>query len=120
MARELERLDERDPILAAQAARLVALYRRVWESYVAKNAESQRLDKENQQLKNSNASLSEEKRQAEHRSLEYDVLVSCYKEAHQKIEEGIIGILENWKEPLVDSANAGKQKQDDQHIFGSE
>ena len=82
MARELERLDERDPILAAQGARLVALYRRVWESYVAKNAESQRLDKENQQLKNTNASLSEEKRQAEHRFVEYDVLVSCYKEAH--------------------------------------
>ncbi len=112
MARELERLDEKDPILAAQAARLVALYRRLWESYVAKNAESQRLDKENQQLKNANASLSEEKRRAECRSLEYDVLVSYYKEAHQKIEDGIIGVLENWKEPLVDSADAGEQKQD--------
>ncbi|RJE20419.1 hypothetical protein PHISCL_07251 [Aspergillus sclerotialis] len=31
LARELERLDERDPILSAQAARLVALYRRLWE-----------------------------------------------------------------------------------------
>ncbi|OJJ52151.1 hypothetical protein ASPSYDRAFT_95850 [Aspergillus sydowii CBS 593.65] len=103
LARELERLDEKDPILAAQAARL---------SYVAKNAESQRLDKENQQLKNANASLSEEKRQAECRWLEYDVLVSYYKEAHQKIEGGIIGVLENWKDPLVDSANAGEQKQD--------
>ncbi|KAI3105144.1 hypothetical protein CBS147333_7123 [Penicillium roqueforti] len=88
---ELERLDEKDPILAAQAARLVALYRRLWESYVAKNTESQRLDKENQQLKNANASLSEEKRRAECRSLEYDILVSYYKEAHQKIEEDIIG-----------------------------
>ena len=52
--------------------------------------------------------------------MEYNVLVSYYKEAHQKIEEGIIGILENWKEPLVELADAGKQKQDDQHIFGSE
>jgi hypothetical protein len=112
LARELERLDEKDPILAAQAARLVALYRRLWESYVAKNADSQRLDKENQQLKNANASLSEEKRQAERRFLEYDVLLSYYKEAHQKIEEGIIGVLEDWKEPLVDSTDAGKQKQD--------
>jgi hypothetical protein len=84
----------------------------LWESYVARNAESQRLDKENQQLKNTNASLSEEKRQAERRFLEYDVLLSYYKEAHQKIEEGIIGVLEDWKEPLVDSADAGKQKQD--------
>ena len=40
------------------------------------------------------------------------VLVSYYKEAHQKVEEGIIGVLENWKEPLVDSADPGKQKQD--------
>ncbi|KAL4805748.1 hypothetical protein BDV18DRAFT_165607 [Aspergillus unguis] len=112
LARELERLDEKDPILAAQAAGLIALYRRLWESYVAKNAESQRLNKENQQLKNANASLSEEKRRAECRSLEYDVLVSYYKEAHQKIEEGIIGVLENWKGPLVDSADAGEQKQD--------
>ncbi|KAL3470092.1 hypothetical protein BJX99DRAFT_251462 [Aspergillus californicus] len=112
LARELERLDEKDPILAAQAARLVAPYRRLWESYVAKNAESQRLDKENQQLKNANAGLSEENRQVERRSLEYDVLLSYYKEAHQKIEEGIIGVLEDWKEPLVDSAEAGKQKQD--------
>ncbi|KAJ1713249.1 hypothetical protein NYO67_4610 [Aspergillus flavus] len=112
LTRELERLDEKDPILAAQAARLVALYRRLWESYVAKNAESQRLDKENQQLKNANASLSEEKKQAECRSLEYDVLLSYYKEAHQKIEEGIIGVLENWKEPRIDTADAGKEKQD--------
>ncbi|CEL11767.1 hypothetical protein ASPCAL14864 [Aspergillus calidoustus] len=112
LARELERLDEKDPILAAQAARLVALYRRLWESYVAKNADSQRLDKENQRLKNANASLSEEKRQAESHYLEYDVLLSYYKEAHQKIEEGIIGVLEDWKEPLNDSADAGKQKQD--------
>jgi hypothetical protein len=112
LARELERLDEKDPILAAQAARLVALYRRLWESYVARNAESQRLDKENQRLKNTNASLSEEKRQAERRVLEYDVLLSYYKEAHQKIEEGIIGVLEDWKEPLVDSADAARQKQD--------
>ncbi|KAJ0418360.1 hypothetical protein BJY00DRAFT_302887 [Aspergillus carlsbadensis] len=87
-----------DRILAAHAARLVALYRRLWESYVAKNADSQRLDKENQQLKNANASLLEEKRQAEH--------------PHQKIKEGIIGVLEHWKEPLVDSADVGKQKQD--------
>ncbi|KAI3120215.1 hypothetical protein CBS147326_9563 [Penicillium roqueforti] len=89
---ELERLDEKDPILAAWVARLVALYWRLWESYVANNAEK--------------------KRQAECRSLEYDVLVSYDKEAHQKIEDGIIGALENWKEPLVDSADAGKQKQD--------
>ncbi|CEL11971.1 hypothetical protein ASPCAL15065 [Aspergillus calidoustus] len=110
LARELERLDKKDPILAAHAARFVALYRRLWESYVAKNADSQRLDKENQQLKNANASLSKEKRQAERHSLEYDVLLSYYKEAYQKIEEGIIGVLEDWKEPLVNSV--GKQKQD--------
>ncbi|KAJ0418335.1 hypothetical protein BJY00DRAFT_315060 [Aspergillus carlsbadensis] len=85
LARELERLGEKDPILAAQAARLVALYRRF---------------------------LSEEKRQAERRSLEYDVLLSYYKEAHQKIEEGNIWVLEDWKEPLVNSADVGKQKQD--------
>ena len=48
LAHELERLDEKDPILAAQAARLVALYQRLWESYVAKNVNSQCLDKKNQ------------------------------------------------------------------------
>jgi hypothetical protein len=53
-----------------------------------------------------------EKRQAERRSLEYDVLLTYYKEAHQKIEEGIIGVLEDWKEPLADSADVGKQKQE--------
>ncbi|CEL07076.1 hypothetical protein ASPCAL10241 [Aspergillus calidoustus] len=87
LARELERLDVKDPILAAQAARLVALYWRLWESYVSKNADKRR-------------------------SLEYDVLLSSYKEEHQKIEEGIIGDLEDWKEPLVNSADVGKQKQD--------
>lgn len=112
LARELERLDEKDPILALQAARLVALYRRVWDSYAAKNAESQRLDKENQQLKNANVSLSEKKKQAECRSLEYDVRLSYYKEALQKIEEGIIGVLENWKELRIDTADAGKEKQE--------
>jgi hypothetical protein len=37
---ELRRLDNGIRVLAEQAARLVALYRRIWESYATKHAES--------------------------------------------------------------------------------
>jgi hypothetical protein len=40
----LQRLDDQNPVLAEQAARLVAVYRRLWESYVAKHADSSRLE----------------------------------------------------------------------------
>lgn len=54
------------------AARLVTLHRRLWESYVAKNAESQGLDKENQQLKNASR-----KRNDTQSATPWDMTSSC-------------------------------------------
>lgn len=84
LVRELQRLDDEDPQLAAQAARLVGLYRRLWESYVAKGAESQR--------------LSEENRQMNRRYAEQEALLFYFREAFQKVREGITMIFESWKD----------------------
>ncbi|KAG2026557.1 hypothetical protein GB937_001338 [Aspergillus fischeri] len=61
LIRELQRLDDQNPVLAEQAARLVALYRRLWELYVAKHADSSRLERENHQLQVAHSRLTDEK-----------------------------------------------------------
>lgn len=40
----LKQLEEEDPKLAFQAARLVGLYRRLWESCVSKHVDSQQIE----------------------------------------------------------------------------
>jgi hypothetical protein len=43
----LARLEYEDPKLALYAARIVGLYRRLWESCASKHLEGERLEKEN-------------------------------------------------------------------------
>lgn len=94
MVRELQRLDDEDPLLAAQAARLVGLYRRLWDSYVAKRADSHRLEMENRHLERSNKRLSEEKRQMNRQYADQEAQLLHFRDAFRKLWERITDISE--------------------------
>ncbi|CEJ62921.1 hypothetical protein PMG11_11406 [Penicillium brasilianum] len=53
----LARLEREDPKLAFQAARLVGLYRRLWESCMAKHMEGEKLAKVNDDLRETQQKL---------------------------------------------------------------
>ncbi|OKP14853.1 hypothetical protein PENSUB_5734 [Penicillium subrubescens] len=57
----LARLEHEDPKLAFQAARIVGLYRRLWESCIAKHMEGNKLAKANDALKETHRKLLDEK-----------------------------------------------------------
>ncbi|KAJ5160984.1 uncharacterized protein N7482_007988 [Penicillium canariense] len=56
----LQRLERDDPKLAAQGARLLSIYGRIWESCQAKRVDVQRLETANQELRSSNTQLCQE------------------------------------------------------------
>ncbi|CEJ62566.1 hypothetical protein PMG11_11063 [Penicillium brasilianum] len=57
----LERLEREDPKLAFQAARLVGLYRRLWESCMAKHMQGKKLTTANDGLRETQQKLVNEK-----------------------------------------------------------
>ncbi|KAF4231528.1 hypothetical protein CNMCM8980_005232 [Aspergillus fumigatiaffinis] len=115
LIRELQRLDDQNPVLAEQAARLVAVYRRLWESYVAKHADSSRLERENHQLQVAHSRLTDEKNHLQRHCREQEARSSHFQEAFRKVREGVVEIFEKWEdskaEPAtVDSAKGNKEK----------
>jgi hypothetical protein len=64
----LARLECEDPKLAFQAARIVGLYRRLWESCTAKHIEGNKLAKANHGLRETHRKLTDEK----------NTMQSCY------------------------------------------
>jgi hypothetical protein len=61
MLQLLAELERDDPKLAFQAARILGLYRRLWDSCMSKHIGSERLVQTNQELKRENARLENEK-----------------------------------------------------------
>jgi hypothetical protein len=57
----LARLEREDPKLAFQAARLVGLYQRLWESCMAKHMEGKKLAEANDDLRETQQKLMNEK-----------------------------------------------------------
>jgi hypothetical protein len=97
-------------VLAEQAARLVALYRRLWESYVTKHADSSRLERENHQLQLAHSRLTDEKSRLEHHCREQEALSSHFQEAFRKVREGVIEVFEKWEDPKAELATADSAK----------
>ncbi|KAF7588286.1 hypothetical protein BBP40_005940 [Aspergillus hancockii] len=98
LIQELQRLSNEDPQLAAQAARLVGLYRRLWESYIIKHADHQRLRKANEQLQVTNVELRQEKGQVERRHADQEAQLDRFCRAFHAVHEGITQIVESLKE----------------------
>jgi predicted nuclease with TOPRIM domain len=103
-------LVRKDPVLAEQAARLVALYRRLWESYVAKHADNSRLEGENHQLQLAGSRLTDEKSRLEHHCREQEARSSHFQEAFRKLREGVIELFDKWEDPKAELATADSAK----------
>lgn len=112
LIRELQRLDDQNPVLAQQAVQLVALYQRLWESYVAKHAESSRLEKENRQLLNAHARLVDEKAHTERRCQGEEARSCHFQEAFRKVREGVIEVFEKWEDSKETAAAGGGSGED--------
>ncbi|GKZ98423.1 hypothetical protein AnigIFM59636_003020 [Aspergillus niger] len=97
LIRELQQLDDQNPVLAEQAARLVALFRRLWESYVAQNAKSSRLEKEISQMQIAHACLVDENTQLNRRCRDEEARLCHFRAAIQKLQKGVIDVVEKWE-----------------------
>ena len=92
----LQRLDQDDPKFAAQASRLVGLYRRLWESCVSKHVDSQRLREANRQLRITNFQLLQESEYLKHRHDYQEARLAVFEHGLAKAREGIAGVLRDW------------------------
>jgi hypothetical protein len=106
----LQRLDDQNPVLVEQAARLVALYRRLWESYVAKHADSSRLERENHQLQLAHSRLTDEKSHLERHCREQEARSGHFQEAFRKVREGVVEMFEKWEDSKAEPATAESAK----------
>ncbi|GLA09638.1 hypothetical protein AnigIFM60653_011969 [Aspergillus niger] len=87
LIRELQQLDDQNPVLAEQAARLVALFRRLWESYVAQHAKSSRLVKEISQMQIAHACLVDENTQLNRRCRDEEARLCHFRATIQKLRK---------------------------------
>ncbi|KAI2859413.1 hypothetical protein CBS76997_11254 [Aspergillus niger] len=78
------------------------------ESYVAKHAESSRLEKENSQLQVTHASLVVENTQLNSCCRGEEARLCHFREAVQKLRDGVIGVFEKWENlTMMEAAAAG-------------
>jgi chromosome segregation ATPase len=97
-------------VLAEQAAHLVALYRRLWESYVAKHADSSRVERENDQLQLAHSRLTDEESHLERRCREQEARSRHFQEVFRKVQEGVVELVEKWEDFKAELATADSAK----------
>ncbi|KAJ6027451.1 hypothetical protein N7460_012268 [Penicillium canescens] len=107
LVEELKRLNQDDPQLAHQAAQIVRLYRLLYESYVARKSESQRLEKANGELRTANLQLCQESEFLKGRYAEQEEELAYFGQAFDKLSTGIGSLLVDSEgcssEPLLDT-----------------
>lgn len=92
----IDRLDHDDPKLAAQAARLVGLYRRLWESCISKHLDTQRLQEVNHQLRANNLQLCQERETLQNQYEDLEALLAHFQQGLEKARDGILNVLRIW------------------------
>ncbi|CAG8018721.1 hypothetical protein DTO013E5_10224 [Penicillium roqueforti] len=97
----LKQLEEEDPKLAFQAARLVGLYRRLWESCVSKHVDSQQIEAANEKLRTGNIQLCNEGNHLKHRQDEQVARLHAIDDALDEVRGKLIGVLKVWNERSV-------------------
>ncbi|KAJ6019391.1 hypothetical protein N7522_001458 [Penicillium canescens] len=109
LVEELKRLNQDDPQLAHQAAQIVRLYRRLYESYVARKSESQRLEKANGELRTANLQLCQESELLKGRYAEQEEELAYFGQAFDKLSTGIGSLLADSEgcssEPMYETAS---------------
>ncbi|OQE12806.1 hypothetical protein PENFLA_c062G03516 [Penicillium flavigenum] len=98
----LKQLEEEDSKLAFQAARLVGLYRRLWESCVSKHVDSQQIEMANEKLRAGNIQLCNEGNHLKHRQDEQVARLHAIDDALDEVWGKLIGVLKVWNERSVE------------------
>ncbi|OGE46631.1 hypothetical protein PENARI_c159G09657 [Penicillium arizonense] len=92
-------LERDDPKFAFPAARLVGLYRRLWESCLSKHIDGQKLEQSNQILKEASTHLSKTR---DGLQLRHDKQLSRLRFFEQALESSrgpLIRVLDDWDHP---------------------
>ncbi|KAI2791677.1 hypothetical protein POX_c04545 [Penicillium oxalicum] len=92
----LERLEREDPKLALQAARLVGLYRRVWESCVSKDVDTQRLEEANQVMRAENNQFCREGDYLKRREGDQVARLVSFERSMDEVRQSLLGVLKDW------------------------
>jgi hypothetical protein len=88
-----------DPKFAFQAARLVGLYRRLWESCVSKHIDGENLEQSNQDLKAAGAHLIKEKEGLQICHDKQLSLLRFFEQALGSSRERMTRVLDGWNHP---------------------
>ena len=91
-------LERDDPKLAFQAARLVGLYRRLWESCVSKHLDCEKANETNQVLRDVSMNLSDENEGLQSRHDEQLSRLCFFDQASNSSRERLTGILIDWNQ----------------------
>ncbi|ODM21119.1 hypothetical protein SI65_04172 [Aspergillus cristatus] len=107
----LKQFGEKNPKISEQVARLVGLYRQLWETYAAKCSEHQSIVDENQRLKQSNKQLRQEKEQTECRNADQEAHQEYIRQYFHEMFKGIADIVESLGEHTSWNPEKGLQSE---------
>ena len=98
MLETLADLERDDPKLAFQASRLVGIYRRLWESCVAKHRECDKTIDANIRLKQAGVQLSNERDSLQARHDQQLARLRLFDQALRSSQEQMTGMLIQWSQ----------------------
>ncbi|KAJ5593496.1 hypothetical protein N7537_010400 [Penicillium hordei] len=103
VAEELMRRYQDNPPLAHQASQIVKLYRRLYESHLARKTECQFLEKANEELRTANLYLYQERECLQSRYAKQEKELACFGQAFDNLGTGIGSILRNSEGGILES-----------------
>ncbi|CAG8897916.1 unnamed protein product [Penicillium nalgiovense] len=92
-------LERDDPKFAFPAARLVGLYRRLWESCVSKHIDGQELQQSNQTLREAGTHLRKERDGLQLRHDKQLARLRFFEQALESSRERLTSLLDDWNYP---------------------
>ncbi|CAG7937154.1 unnamed protein product [Penicillium salamii] len=105
-------LEHDDPKFTFPAARIVGLYRRLWESCVSKHIDGQKLEQDNLVLKKAGANLRKERDGLQVRHDKQLFRLRFFEQELELSREKLVSVLDDWNHPstlnlagLSDNAN---------------
>jgi RecB family exonuclease len=98
LVEELKRLEQDDPqYVQPAAAQMATLFSTLCESYSAKKAHNQQLERENEALRAINIYLCQERESLERRHANQEASLVYFEQAFENVRRGIFNVLKDWE-----------------------